>query len=42
MSFKNHLVGTTAICFGAMALWIPINILASQLDEMMEAGEESA
>jgi carbohydrate-selective porin OprB len=32
----------TAICFVALALWMPLGVLASQLDEMMDAGEEGA
>jgi hypothetical protein len=38
----NVSLRTTAICVVAMALWIPLSVLASQLDEVLDAGEEGA
>jgi carbohydrate-selective porin OprB len=42
MSLNKYLVRMTAVCFVAMALWMPIGVLASQLDDALDAGEESA
>jgi carbohydrate-selective porin OprB len=42
MSFIDHLVRTMVICIVAMTLWVPLSVQASQLDEMLDAGDEGA
>ncbi len=42
MPFKNCLVRSTAVCVLAVAVWMPVGVQASQLDEMMDAGDEGA
>ena len=42
MSFENYLMRATAFCIVAMTFWVPLSVQASQLDEVMDAGEEGA